>query len=282
MTLSTRKAWFSAPRANFSSSRRRNSGVAPAEMRDVEGKGRKHDPGQQRRVEEHHRQEHEGEEQIDDQGERRAGQKVADVLELAHARDRIADAPCLEIGDRQRQQMAEQPRAQLDVDAVGRVREKIGAQDAEDGLEYPDRDEPDHEHVERAHAAMHEHLVDHHLEEQRRDQREELQEEGGDQHLAEEPTVFVNGTEEPGDIEASREIEQSGSPGHQDQTARPTTASNSARVISAGRGDDGDCTSTLSSPTLPRNKKTAVLERRYRRQRVLARRGHAVLSSRVP
>jgi hypothetical protein len=32
VTLSTRKAWFSAPRWNFSSSRRRNSGVAPAEI----------------------------------------------------------------------------------------------------------------------------------------------------------------------------------------------------------------------------------------------------------
>jgi hypothetical protein len=32
VTLSTRKAWFSAPRWNFSLSRRRNSGVAAAEI----------------------------------------------------------------------------------------------------------------------------------------------------------------------------------------------------------------------------------------------------------
>jgi hypothetical protein len=32
VTLSTRNAWFSAPRSNFSSSRRLNAGVAPAEM----------------------------------------------------------------------------------------------------------------------------------------------------------------------------------------------------------------------------------------------------------
>ena len=32
LTLSTRNAWFSAPRRNFSSSRARNAGVAPAEI----------------------------------------------------------------------------------------------------------------------------------------------------------------------------------------------------------------------------------------------------------
>ena len=88
--------------------------------------------------------------------------------------------------------MAEQPRAQLDVDAVGGVREEIGAQDAEHGLEQGDGDQPDHQHVERAHAAVHQHLVDHDLEEQRRDQREELQEERGHQHLAQQPAVLVD------------------------------------------------------------------------------------------
>ena len=154
--------------------------------RDVERERAEHDPGQQRRIGEHHRQEDEGEEQVDDQRQRRAGEEIADVLQLAHPRHGIADPPRLEIGHRQRQQMAEQPRAQLDVDAVGRVREQIGAQDAEHGLEQRDRDEADDQHVERAQRAMHQHLVDHDLEEQRRDQREELQEERGDQHLAEQ------------------------------------------------------------------------------------------------
>ena len=103
--------------------------------RDVERERAEHDPGQQRRVEEHHRQEHEGEEQIDDERQRRAGEEIADVLQFADPRDRIADAPRLEIGHRQRQQMAKQARAELDVDAVGGVREQIGAQDAQHGLE---------------------------------------------------------------------------------------------------------------------------------------------------
>src|SRR5215471_3470129 len=100
VTLSTRKAWFSAPRANFSSSRRRNSGVAPAEMAMYSGERAEHDEAQKWRVHEHYRQEHEGEEQVDDQRERRTGEKVADIFKLAHARNRVADPSRLEIGDR--------------------------------------------------------------------------------------------------------------------------------------------------------------------------------------
>ena len=141
-------------------------------------------------------EEHEGEEQVDDQRQRRAGQEIADVLELAHPRHGIADAPRLEIGDRQGQQMAEEPRAELDIDAVGGVREEIGPQPAEHRLEDRDRHQADDQHVERAQAAMHQHLVDDDLEEQRRDQREELQEERGDQHLGEQAAVFVDRAEE--------------------------------------------------------------------------------------
>ena len=221
---------------------------------DVEGKGRKHDPGQQRRVEEHHRQEYEGEKQIDDQGERRAGQKVADVLELAHPRDRIADAPRLEIGDRQRQQMAEQPGAQLDVDAVGRVREQIGAQNAQDRLEYADRDKTDDEHVEGAHAAVHEHLVDHDLEEQRRNKGKQLQEERGNKHLAKETAVFVNGAEEPGDVKPTRQINQSRAARHQHETTIPHRLKLGPRHQWWAAATAATAPSALSSPTLARSK----------------------------
>jgi ABC-type bacteriocin/lantibiotic exporter with double-glycine peptidase domain len=47
---------------------------------------------------------------------------------LGHAGDRVADPPRLEIGDRQRQQVLEQPRPEFDIDPVGRVGKQIGAQ----------------------------------------------------------------------------------------------------------------------------------------------------------
>ena len=135
--------------------------------RDVEREGAEHDAGQQRRVEEHHRQEHKGEEQVDDEGQRRAGEKIADVLQFAHPRHRIAHAPRLKVGHRQGQQMVEQARAEFDVDAVGGMREQIGPQDSKYGLEDRDGDQSENEDVESAERPVHQHLVDHHLEEQR-------------------------------------------------------------------------------------------------------------------
>ena len=72
----------------------------------------------------------------------------------------------------------------------------IGAQDAENALEHRNRHQADDQDIERGEAAMHQHLVDHDLEEQRRDQREQLQEERGDQHLAQQMAVFVDRADE--------------------------------------------------------------------------------------
>ena len=68
---------------------------------------------------------------------------------------------------------------------------------------------------------MHQHLVDDHLEEQRRDQCEQLQKEGGDQHLAQEMAIFVDRSQKPGDVETAGDVRQSRSAGHQDQAAVP-------------------------------------------------------------
>ena len=102
--------------------------------------------------------------------------------------------------------MVEQSRAELDVDAVGGVGEQIGAQNSQNGLEHRDRHQADHQHIERAEGAMHQHLVDHHLEEQRRDQRKQLQEERSEQHLAQETAIFVNRAEKPGDVETAADV----------------------------------------------------------------------------
>ena len=196
---------------------RRQSGRDP----DVEGECGDRDKRQHRRIAHHHGQKDECEQQIERNGERRTGDELADVLELAHAGDRVADAARLEIGDRQRDEMAEQPGPQLDVDAVGRVRKQVGAQGSENRLEHADSHESEDQDVERAQAAMHQHLVDHDLEEQRRDQREELQEERGGHNLGEHRPVLADGAHEPGDVEAARKIRQACAACHQDQAAAP-------------------------------------------------------------
>ncbi len=119
--------------------------------------------------------------------QRIAGEEAADVLELAHTGDRVADAPGLEVGQGQLHQVAEQACAEFDVDAVRRVAEDVAAQAVEQRLEArPHDQEADDEHVQRGHAAVHEHLVHDDLEEQRADQREQLQDEGDEQHFAQQ------------------------------------------------------------------------------------------------
>ena len=117
--------------------------------------------------------------------------------------------------------MVEKTRAEFDIDAVGRVREQIGPQDAENGLENRDRQQTNDQHVECAQAAVHQHLVDDHLKEQWRDKGEHLQKERRDQHLAQKMPIFVDRSHKPGDVEAAGDLRQSGPARHQDQSAVP-------------------------------------------------------------
>jgi len=55
-------------------------------QQDVSRHRAQNDPGQQRAVVVHHRQKHEGEEQVDDQRQRRDGDETAHVFQLAHPR----------------------------------------------------------------------------------------------------------------------------------------------------------------------------------------------------
>ena len=110
-----------------------------------------------------------------DQREGRTGEEVADVFELAHPRDRRRPA-----GPRNRRSAAprdsKQPRAELDIHPVGGVREDIGAKPAEHRLEDRDHDQTRARAYRASKTPVNQHLVDHDLEEKRRDQREELQE----------------------------------------------------------------------------------------------------------
>ena len=179
----------------------------------------------------------------------RAGKKIADVFKLTHARDRIANPPGLKVGDGQGREMSEQMRAEFHVDAVRRVREKIGPQNSQPGLENGDRDEPEDENVKSGHAAMHEHLIDDDLKEERRNEGKELQKERGDQDLASRLRYFWIAPRNHlmpkrcvRSVKLARLVIRISSPSQ--------IAKSSARVIKTGRGACGDCTRTLSSDAL--------------------------------
>ena len=68
---------------------------------------------------------------------------------------------------------------------------------------------------------MHQDLVDHDLEEERREQGEELQEERRQQHLAQQAAIFVEGAREPADVEPPGDVAQPGAAHHQHKAAGP-------------------------------------------------------------
>ncbi|MDP2821363.1 MAG: hypothetical protein Q8O52_01605 [Sulfuritalea sp.] len=117
--------------------------------------------------------------------------------------------------------MAEQARAKFDIDAAGGVGEDITAHAGEHHFEQ-DHDQQAHGHdVERGETAMDQHLVHDDLEKQRRHQREKLQDEGHQQHFAEQLAVLDHGGNEPGEVELGQLAGQRGARGEQDQLIVP-------------------------------------------------------------
>ena len=84
-----------------------------------------------------------------------------------------------------------------------------------------DDDEADDQHVERGQAAMHQHLVDDDLEEQRRDQGKELQEERGDSTSPSSRRYLSHRLQEPGDVEAAGQLAEARAARHQDEPPAP-------------------------------------------------------------
>ena len=100
--------------------------------------------------------------------------------------------------------MREQALAELDVDPIGGVRQRIGAQILKRHVEQTDGDEPADEHEQGLVAAMGQHLVDDHLEEQRRREGENLHEQRCGQHMAERTAIAPDGGQEPAHAELAR------------------------------------------------------------------------------
>ena len=68
---------------------------------------------------------------------------------------------------------------------------------------------------------MDQHLVDHDLEEQGRDQAQHLEEEGGDQHLAQDPAILMDRVHEPGEAERPPQVRKADAAREQQELAGP-------------------------------------------------------------
>src|SRR5437773_10007735 len=75
--------------------------------------------------------------------------------------------------------------------------------------------------MERGEALVDQDLIDYHLREQRSQQREELKNEGGQQHLSEDPAVLHDLRDEPGKIKRPILWADRGAQGHEQELAAP-------------------------------------------------------------
>ncbi len=208
----------------------------------VERQADQHDERQRHAVHEHHADEEDGEQHVEHHGERIAREEAADVLQLAHPRHRVPHPPGLEVGQGQLDQVPEEARAQFHVDAARRVAEDVAAQSVEQALEDHHHDQPRDQHVQRGEAPVHQHLVHHDLEEERAHQREQLQHQRDEQHLAQQLAVLDQAGDEPGEIELGEFTRQAGTAGDQDELPRPAPGEilhgfdgRAALLASAGR-----------------------------------------------
>ena len=169
----------------------------------------------------HHREEDHGEDQIQQYGDGVPREEGADILQLPHPRDRIPHPARLEVGQRQGDQMAIEAGPQLHVDTAGGVGKDIAAQGSQGHLKGNHHQQPNRNHIQGTEAAVHQHLVHHHLEEERGDQGKELQHQTHHQHFREQFAVLDHGGNKPGEIELAQIPGQSGAGGDQDQAATP-------------------------------------------------------------
>ncbi len=100
--------------------------------------------------------------------------------------------------------MREQALAELDVDPIGGVRQRVGAQILERHVEHADGDKAADKHEQGLITAMGQHLVDHHLEEQGRRESENLHEQRGGQHMAKRTAIAPDRGQEPAHAELAR------------------------------------------------------------------------------
>ncbi len=99
--------------------------------------------------------------------------------------------------------------------------EHVGAKAVQDDVEQVHHQQAEGEDVEGGEAPVHQHFVDHHLEEKRGDQGKELNEERCQQDLAQQLFVFEDGGDEPGEVEAAKLLGKTGALCDQHEPARP-------------------------------------------------------------
>ena len=153
---------------------------------------------------------------------------------------------------------------------AGGVAEHVAAQDVERAFEQHDHHQTEDQHVQRREPSVYQHLVHDHLEKERTDQREELQEQRDRQHLAQQAPVLDDAGDEPGEVELGEVAGEARAAGDEDQLAGPLRGKGVQRLdgrprglLVAGRVHEEDALAV----GLGQHDDAAVVEHGQRRQR---------------
>jgi len=160
-------------------------GVEELVDRDENGHERDHDPGQRRADHQHDDQGRHQQRRIDQHVDEALGQQRLDRRDRADAREQVTDMPALEIAERQAQQMADDIAAQLEGERLAEGQDHPVAQRARDGAQRVDRAEADQQDGQQADVALADGLVDHELDEEGRQQGQQLDHQRQDEDLGE-------------------------------------------------------------------------------------------------
>ena len=182
------------------------------------------DEGELDRVEEQHRQQDDQHGGIE-QGEKQPpGEELADLLRLLHVAGDDPGGAGLEVGDGQFQQVGEGLLRQADVDAVGGVEQEVLAQEGEHRIEQQGERHPAGQDIQGRVALVDDDLVDDQLHEDGHGQRQDVEHQGADGHVAQELALAEEFGDEPAQAEGLFVVEQRVVALEQDQLARPRPA----------------------------------------------------------
>ena len=138
-----------------------------------------------------------GEDRIENGGERRTGEKGANLLEFADTAAHFTHRAAIEIGERQAQQVINDLGAERQIDAVGGVNEQKRAQTEKQAFKDSKHHQQGAQHTKGTGAVVDDHLVNHLLNQQRIHQAEELHKETGQQHLQQHSPMLLQGRQKP-------------------------------------------------------------------------------------
>ena len=167
----------------------------------LNGENTKGDQGEHPAVEHHHCDVNDGKCRIENGGKGLTSEEIADLLQLGHPRPQFTHGPTVEITQRQAEQVIDHFSAETLVDPVGGFGEQEGLETAKHPFQNGDHHQGYPKDLQRVEAALADHLVDDHLDQQRVGQGEQLDHKTGRQHLNQHTAVALQRWPKPAGAE---------------------------------------------------------------------------------